>query len=345
MESSPPKARRPRADLDLAAIDESALMELRLCDLPLHLKGSWVEERVQALYAELDAHDLRLRPPCYIGDEWFTPDGGVAIAVPFYLFHPRLLALEKKVMLEAEGEAPDDCLRLLRHECGHSVVHAFHLTRRRAWIALFGDPKAEARDFYHFRPHSRSFVRHLKGWYAQSHPEEDFAETFAVWLDPKSDWRKRYAGWPALKKLEYVDELMGQLKGQASKAKRGELTWRIGDLKRKLSTHYQQRRKFYAEEDEAYYDEDLRRLFPAGTGPSAAAWLRRKGRLLDQSVTTWTKEPKLTVRRLRVRLLKRCAKLGLRLAPGDEAAQLSFAAYLATLINNFVFTSHYKRRP
>jgi hypothetical protein len=345
MEEPAPKTRAARAGLDLDALSEEALLEQRLCDLPLHLKGSWVDERIQQLYAELDARGLRLKPPCYIGDEWFTPDGSIAIAVPFYLLHPRLLALEKKVMREAEGEAPADCLRLLRHECGHALAHAFGLTRRGAWIARFGDPRAEARDFYHFRPHSRSFVRHLKGWYAQSHPEEDFAETFAVWLDPHSDWAKRYAGWPALKKLEYVDQLMGGLKGQAPKHKRVERDWRLSTLKRKLSTHYAQRRKFYAEEDEAYYDDDLRRLFPAAQGQSAAQWIRRKGRLLDGAVSTWTREPQLTIGRLRNRLGRRCSKLGLRVGAGDEATHLSFAAYLATLITNYVFTSHFKRRP
>lgn len=339
----PPRARKPV--IDLTQLDESALLDLRLCDLPVELKGSWVEARVQALYAELDARGLRLHPPCYIGDEWFTPDGVAAIAAPFYLFHPRLLALEKKVMLEAEGGEPDDCLRLLRHECGHSFVHAFGLARRKAFVERFGDPKAEARDYYHFRPHSRSFVRHLKGWYAQSHPEEDFAETFAVWLDPASDWRKRYAGWPALRKLEYMDELMGELKGLKPRKRRLVLTWQVRDLKRKLSTHYAQRRKFYAEEDEAYYDEDLRHLFPAAAGLSAEQWLRRKGRQLDVAVSRWTREPRLTVRRLRMRLARRCKALDLRLAPGDEGARLAFAAYLATLITNFVFTSHFKRRP
>ncbi len=345
MEIHPPKRAVPPPPQDLAALSDEALLDLRLCDLPVQLKGSWVEERVQALYGELEARGLRLRPPCYVGDEWFTPDGSSAIAVPFYLLHPRLLALEKKVMREAEGEDPGDCLKLLRHECGHALVHAFGLTRRQGWQQLFGDPKRELRDFYHFRPHSRSFVRHLKGWYAQSHPEEDFAETFAVWLDPHGHWAKKYAGWPALKKLEYVDQLMASLKGKAPRLRGAEQTWRLSTLKRRLSTHYQQRRKFYAEEDEAYYDEDLRRLFPAAHGARADQWIRRRGRLLDQAVSTWTREPRLTVGRLRSRLARRCAKLDLRMSRDDEGAQLSFAAYLATLITNFVFTSHFKRRP
>ena len=40
---------------------------------------------------------------CYLSDEWFTPDGATAIAIPFYLAHPRLAKLEEAQMLEIEG--------------------------------------------------------------------------------------------------------------------------------------------------------------------------------------------------------------------------------------------------
>ncbi|HXB98726.1 MAG TPA: hypothetical protein VNZ54_11780 [bacterium] len=331
---------------NLDALTEEQLLELRLCDLDLSFAGSGVETSVGQLYRDLDAKGLRLRPPCYIGDEWFTPDGVAAIAVPFYLFHPRLLQLEKKMMLSAEGAAPEDCLRLLRHECGHSFVHAYHLTHRPDWVERFGSPQAELKDFYHFRPYSRSYVRHLKDWYAQSHPEEDFAETFAVWLDPASDWRKRYARWPALKKLEYVDQLMAELKGPVKAAHKKDLSYQAAALKRKLSTHYQQRRSFYAEEGEDYYDADLKVLFSAGSeGVPAARWILKAGRVLDKSVGDWAHVTRFTVRRLRVRLLNRCRALGLRMAKDNEAAKLGFTAYLSTVIGNYVFTSRFKRRP
>lgn len=341
----------------LDELSEEQLLDLRLCDLKIGIAGSWVEACVQQLYKELDARGLRLKPPCYIGDEWFTPDGVAAIALPFYLFHPRLLQLEKKMMLEAEGGTPEECLRLLRHECGHGYVHAFNLTRQRDWVKLFGNPRSDFEDFYHFRPYSKSYVRHLKGWYAQSHPEEDFAETFAVWLDPGSDWRKAYAGWPALKKLEYVDALMGGLKGSVRAPKRKDLAYHVSELKRKLSTHYQQRRSFYAEEGEDYYDADLKALFQppsAGSGQAppgglaAARWIGSAGRVLDRSVGVWAHEPRFTVRRMRIRLMKRCQALKLVLpkdAKEAEAAKLGFSAYLASLISNYVFTSRYKRRP
>jgi hypothetical protein len=338
-------ARSPKT-INLDPLSEEQLLELRLCDLALEIKGSWVEERIAQLYKELDAHGLRLKPACYIGDEWFTPDGVAAIALPFYLFHPRLLQLEKKMMLEAEGGDPEECLKLLRHECGHSYVHAFQLARRQAWTKLFGSYRQELKDFYHFRPHSRSYVRHLKGWYAQSHPEEDFAETFAVWLDPQSDWKRRYAGWPALKKLEYVDSLMAELKGVPRAARRKDLTYHVSSLRRRLLTHYQQRRRFYAEEGEDYYDADLKALFNLGPeGQAAAKWIGSAGRVLDKSVGVWAHEPRFTVRRLRIRLMKRCKELGLSMPKDPDPAKLGFAAYLASLISNYVFTSHFKRRP
>ena len=54
----------------------------------------------------------------------------------------------------------------------------------------------------------------LEGWYAQSHPVEDFAETFAVWLAPRSNWRAQYENWPALRKVEYIDRTMRRLKNR-----------------------------------------------------------------------------------------------------------------------------------
>ena len=102
----------------------------------------------------------------------------------------------------------------MRHEAGHVMAHAYQLHRRRRWQQLFGPSSKRYPRYYRPNPASRHHVQHLRMWYAQSHPDEDFAETFAVWLRPRSHWRSRYAGWPALKKLEYVDELMRDIAGK-----------------------------------------------------------------------------------------------------------------------------------
>ena len=138
---------------------------------------------------------------------------GTAIAIPFYLAHPRLEKLEEAQMLEVEGGEHEWCMRILRHEAGHAIDNAFRLRRRRQRQHTFGSPSQPYPEFYTPKPYSKSFVLHLDSWYAQSHPDEDFAETFAVWLTPNSEWRQRYAGWRALRKAR----IHGQPDGLAAR--------------------------------------------------------------------------------------------------------------------------------
>ena len=184
---------------------DEKLLDLRMCDLDVRIEGGDLEGRIAHLYGELKDSGLRFRPHFWLSDEWFTPDDVPGIAIPFYLAHPRLARLELSQMLEVEGGTPEWCMRILRHETGHAIDHAFLLRRRRRRQQLFGKSSDPYPEYYTPKPYSKSFVLHLDTWYAQSHPDEDFAETFAVWLSPESRWRERYAGWPALKKLEYMD--------------------------------------------------------------------------------------------------------------------------------------------
>src|SRR5215510_3004694 len=208
--------RRPLPPSEWEGWDDEQLLELRMCDLDVRIEGSALEERLAELTGELEARGLAFRPHYWLSDEWFTPDGVPGIAVPFYLAHPRLARLELNQMLEVEGGTPEWCLRILRHEAGHAIENAYGLRRRRRRQRLFGRTSVPYPEFYAPRPYSKSFVLNLESWYAQIHPDEDFAETFAVWLTPGSDWHARYAGWPALRKLEYVDELMKELAGKPS---------------------------------------------------------------------------------------------------------------------------------
>jgi len=199
------------------ALKDEEILALRICDLAVRIEGSELEARVGQLYDELTARGVTtLRPDCYLGDEWFSPAGVPAIAIPFYLAHPRLKTLELHQMLEVEGGTSEWCQRLLRHECGHAIDHAYRISSRRQWQAIFGSHETEyAPDTYRPRPYSKGFVRHLPNWYAQAHPDEDFAETFAVWLAATPDqWRQQYEGWKALEKLEYVHALMHTSAGQ-----------------------------------------------------------------------------------------------------------------------------------
>src|SRR3954463_7610596 len=193
---------------------DNDLLKLRLSALPLKLEGTVVETRIDQLKRELGERGLNFPLHFYLSDEWFTPDGEMSMAVPFYLAHPRLERLEKAQMLAVEGGEHEWCMRILRHEAGHVIDNAYKLRLGKNRRRLFGSPAQPYPEFYDPRPYSKSFVLHLDPWYAQSHPDEDFAETFAVWLTPESNWMTRYAGWPAIKKLEYMDELMRSLVGK-----------------------------------------------------------------------------------------------------------------------------------
>ena len=210
--SSPRRRRRPPAEW--AEWSDERLLDLRLSDLDLRIQGSGLEPLIAQVRRELADRGLRFRPHFWLSDEWFSPDGVPGVAIPFYLAHPRLSRLEQSQMLEVEGGTPEWCLRILRHEVGHAVENAYHLRRLRRRRELFGLSSQKYPEYYTPKPYSKSFVLHLDSWYAQSHPDEDFAETFAVWLTPGSDWARRYQGWKALQKLEYVDALMKQIAGR-----------------------------------------------------------------------------------------------------------------------------------
>ena len=188
-------------NIDLNLLSEDELLSMRIKDLPISIEGTWLEECVKQLYVELDSQGLAFHPEVYLADEWLTPEGEVVVGIPFYLAHPALIKLERRMMLEAEGEGKDWCMQLLRHEAGHAFSYAYDLHKKREWKKIFGSSSVEYGNTYKFKPYSKSYVRHLDGYYAQYHPDEDFVETFAVWLTPDSDWQKKYHGWKALDKL------------------------------------------------------------------------------------------------------------------------------------------------
>jgi len=253
-------ARKVRAPYRWAELDDDALLRLRFRDLRLKIAGSPVEADTEHLVAELARRGIRFEPHFWFSTEWFSPDGVPGIAVPFYLAHPRLARLERRMMGEVEGGNRPWRMRLLRHELGHAVDTAFGLRRRRDWRHVFGKASARYSGDYTVRPRSKSYVLHLEHWYAQSHPTEDFAETFAVWLHPKSRWRAEYAAWPALEKLEFVDGLMAELAGRRPKIRDRSTVGPLADNNRTLGEHYR-RRAYLNDSGKQRYDSWLERVF------------------------------------------------------------------------------------
>ena len=197
-------------------LPDDELLQMRLKDLGVSLDGTWLLGSVTTLNGELKRKGL-VQAHAWISDEWFSPDTTPGIAIPFYLAHPRLARLERKMFKDVEGGTRRQCMQILRHEAGHIVQHAYALHRRRKWQDMFGRSSTAYPESYRPNPNSKNFVQHLPRWYAQSHPDEDFAETFAVWLTPRSNWKQKYAEWPgAMAKLEYVDTLMSEIAGARS---------------------------------------------------------------------------------------------------------------------------------
>jgi hypothetical protein len=328
-------------------LDDEALLQRRIRGLKLRLDGSGLEPLIRQLHEELSAKGLVFHPPCHIGDEWFVPEGVPIIFIPFYLAHPRLRKLERRMILEVEGGSRRTFMKLIRHEAAHAYSYAYRLYRKRKWQHTFGVASTEQNEFYQPKPHSRSYVLHLDNWYAQSHPDEDFAETFAVWLTPGLNWRRRYKGWKALEKLEYVDALMQSLVGVPPVH---QPDYRVQDydcLNVKLATHYRRKRKLYEDEFPDFYDSDLRQLFPTDAGDPdrmpASVFLKRNRQVLLQSICNWSNGRKYRVNDLLSKLITRCTALDLYVAANDPKLLIETAAFLTTLVMNHLFTGKFKR--
>lgn len=330
-----------------ASLPDEELLSLRMCDLGLSIESaSWLSERIGDLGRDLEARQVRFRPHFWLSDEWFTPDGTTGIAVPFYLAHPRLAKLEESQMLEVEGGTAEWCLRILRHETGHAIDNAYHLQRRRRRQELFGSSSVPYPDDYTPRPYSRSYVVHLESWYAQSHPAEDFAETFAVWLTPDAQWRSRYADWPALRKLEYMEELMGEIGPRDPVAGPGKTLDPLPRIRRTLRTHYRRKRAKYGVDYPNFYDRDLRRLFSDkpefASNPTAAAFLSRIRREVRRRVARFTGEKQYTIDRLIENIIRRCQETGLRLAGPEDRAQMDFTSLLTAQTVNHLHSGRHR---
>jgi hypothetical protein len=313
---------QPHKPVDWTRLSDAELLAMRVRDLQVSITGSILQVRITQLYQELHERGIRFRPPCYLADEWLCPEKMPIIGIPFWLAHPRLIELEQKMMLEAEGADETHCMKLLRHECGHAINYAYELYKRTRWRELFGPFSAPYNNTYSFLPYSRRYVVHLSDHYAQSHPDEDFAETFAVWLNPHARWRSKYRDWPVLKKLLYIDSLMGKIANTDPTVQPDTpAPWSAARMTSTLQAYYERKRKALGADFYGYYDNCLRRLFSTQRyGPPdmpAAQLLRTHRRLLVRQVAQWTEHRKYNIDQLVGRLIDRCEQLELYGRPND----------------------------
>jgi hypothetical protein len=331
-------------------LTDKDLLKVRICDLGAQIEGSELEPRIAQLVHELESRDLRLKPVFYLSDEWQSPDGQPAIGIPFFLTHPRLKALEFRMTFEVEGGTPSWCMKLLRHEAGHAFDHAYGLSRRREWAEVFGSPRQPYNPyFYSADPHSKRHVRNVPHNYAQCHPAEDFAETFAVWLNPASSWRSRYAGWPAMRKLRYVDRILRELAGRPA-PRRKVLKQAEARLLRSTLQHYYDRKfRLYNLGDLTFSVRHLKTIFRASRsrrpreGPeSAAEFVRRHRRRIVDALTGWTGETRPRIERVLSGLAHLCEQHHLVVQGDDTATLIRFTTFVSTLIVNRVHTLNYR---
>jgi hypothetical protein len=327
------KRTKKQVNWELLADDE--LLQTKIRDLGLSIQGSVLESLIEDLYRELDAKGIRFHPPCYLADEWCCPDGDPIIGIPFFLASPRLKRLEHKMMYEVEGGTDESFMKLLRHETGHALNYAYKFYRKTRWRELFGSFTSKYTNSYYCYPYSKRFVVHLEDNYAQSHPDEDFAETFAVWLTPDICWGKKYKGWHAIDKLRYVDSLIKKISGVPPlKVNQEKPPWSASRMTSTLSAYYERKRKLLGDEFKGFYDDTLKELFSqkqnTATQEKASKILRRHRLELVNNISRLTGHRKYDARQLVNKLIYRCEVLELYGNKDDITGAATLVATIAS---------------
>ena len=324
-----------------AGPEAPSLLDTRICDLGLAIEGSAVEKFLQQLYRELERKKvLKFRPACYLTDEWGCPSGEPIIGIPFYLARPELAQIEKE---NNDLESDLEIMMYLRHEAGHAFNYAYKLHRTPEWKQLFGPYRRPYRDNYRPVLFSKDYVRYLPGWYAQKHPDEDFAETFAVWMTPRSGWRKKYRGWGAMTKLRYMDRIARELGNADPLRKRGTPDVTVADMEMTVGEFYRNSTE-QIPMLEVTQDGDLATIFRASRKSKSAQpadiFLRKYRKAIVDQIAVWTAMQRPLVRRLMESIEKRSTELRLMVDRNKEAEYLSeISVFATTLVMNHLARS------
>ena len=328
------------ANFEKAPVEVQEILSKPIRQLGLRLEGSPLERFVQPLYKELEAKGLRrFRPECYLTDEWGCPNGEPVIGIPFYLADPKLQRLESEMN---DIEDARQIMIYMRHEAGHAFNYAYALYKTKEWHNLFGPFRRPYRDSYKPVAFSRQFVRHMEGWYAQKHPDEDFAETFAVWLTPRSNWRKRYQGWGAMKKLLYMDRIGHQLGDAEPVVARGATDLTVDEMDVTVREFYQKALDQQVAPGELPLDTDLRDIFNVSRRRSkdvrpAVELLRENRKVLIDKINYWTGVQRPLVKTLVETIETKAGDMGLRADIKCERHYLTeVSVYATALAMNYI---------
>lgn len=321
------------------------LLNRKISDLGLKIEGSSVEPYVLRLRREMETKGFLFKPTVYLTDEWGCPDRTPVIGIPFYLADSRLAHLEEEQTGDIED--PKTIMMLLRHEAGHAVNYAFRLWERSSWKEIFGSFSKPYRDVFRPDRFSRQFVRHIATYsqgrtYAQKHPDEDFAETFAVWLTPRSDWRRRYLHWPVLRKLKYIDRLMREVKRQKPKNLRRKMVLAVDRMHWTLAEHYGKKAGAFRRAARGYVDDRLREVFPPSRAdvllPAVELFRRRRMELLER-IIRWSSLDGREAETILRKLESRSNSLDLRYPRGKQRVkEMDVVALSVALAMDYAYT-------
>jgi hypothetical protein len=326
------------------------LLNTRICDLKLNLEETLLSRCLDKLYSELDNKQISFKPSYYFtcaGDEWGCPDRVPIIGIPFHLADNSLVRIEKEMGYTSYDKY--DLMALLRHEAGHAINYAYALYDEQEWSDYFGDFNATypANFRFKFNPFSRKYVK-SEGepkYYAQAHPDEDFAETFAIWLTPRSNWRVVYKRWPAIKKLEYIDRTMRKLRHKKPLVISGNLDSPCTAKNYTLIEYYGEDLSNFKDKALGIYDQDLARIFVAKNHKKniqARDLIRKNRRFLLETISRWTGAREKVVAPVIGRFYQRCRELKLCFLPENEGYCLaSLAALGTTVVMNYLHTGRY----
>lgn len=310
-------------------LPENELLKVRLCDLELDFrKAPHITLGLDRLKKEIALKGLSFNPHFWISDEWFSPDSMPGIAIPFYLFHPKLIKLEKSFIGKVEGLRPDHFMKLLRHETGHAFESAYRLRKNKLRNELFGDSHTPYPNEYEARRFSKNFVKHLEENYAQAHPDEDFAETFAVWLTPGSDWRNVYFGTGAFEKLQGLQSLMKDIQGKRALVRNRKRVDPIEKDKRTVREYLMNKKKRILKKSLLSSKYRLNRLFTADKShpktPEAHLALIKHKKMIIGSIAKNTNQYQYNIERMFNSLVRECRanKLHLKFKSRDFEVRL-----------------------
>jgi hypothetical protein len=323
-------------------------MQLKLKDIHIPIEKTGLSPYLEKLQEELDQKGLsRLKPYFWFSDEWFTPDGYNGIAIPFYLAHRKLASLQEKYLYDVEGGTPSTFMKLLRHECGHVIDNAYRLRRKRKRQQVFGKSSEKYEDTYSPKPFSKKYVINVNGWYAQSHPDEDFAETFAVWLNPRSAWKKKYKNWKgAYRKLEYMDNLMSEIMDTKPLVTTKRKVDNQTQLNKKLKDHFGEKIDYYNVEYPSEFDVHLLKLFTnnpeLATKVKASTFIRKIKKDVRKSVSPWTGAYQYTINEILEQIIERCERLNLKLKLPFDQSKYQFISMLSIITIEYIHNGNHK---